>query len=386
MDQVHREIVAKYQVDGIFANRWAPQGGDCYCIHCQRNFKDGDRPRACRARPTPAIRRGAVPRVAQGAADRALEAAGTRPSAPPIPTRASSPTARRISRPPASSRHPVHRQPGAPRRDAAVDERPARQGVPLGHGPPADRRHLQRRARRAVPLEGLGAERAGNPALGRRGHGQRHAAVGDEVLRRALRPALAADRRAHLPVARRARALPAQRAAARARRAAALRADRRRSIPASRRAIAPAITCSACITRSSRRGCRSRWCTRRFSRPIGSTLQAADPGRRRGAVRRAVRRDPRVRRARRQRARHVCLLALRRARTARPDFGLADVFGVSFAGRDRRPDAELVSRASTPIRPPAAAIRSSTGSTTRRGSSTACSGSTYAHAGRSRLR
>lgn len=40
MDQVHREIVSKYKVDGIFANRWSPQGGDCYCVHCQRNFAD----------------------------------------------------------------------------------------------------------------------------------------------------------------------------------------------------------------------------------------------------------------------------------------------------------------------------------------------------------
>jgi Hypothetical glycosyl hydrolase 6/Beta-galactosidase trimerisation domain len=39
MDQVHREIVSKYRVDGIFANRWAPQGGDCYCVNCQQNFK-----------------------------------------------------------------------------------------------------------------------------------------------------------------------------------------------------------------------------------------------------------------------------------------------------------------------------------------------------------
>ncbi len=39
MDQVHREIVSTYQVDGIFANRWAPQGGDCYCVHCEQNFK-----------------------------------------------------------------------------------------------------------------------------------------------------------------------------------------------------------------------------------------------------------------------------------------------------------------------------------------------------------
>ncbi len=39
MDAVNREIVAKYGVDGVFANRWAPQGGDCYCVHCQENFR-----------------------------------------------------------------------------------------------------------------------------------------------------------------------------------------------------------------------------------------------------------------------------------------------------------------------------------------------------------
>jgi hypothetical protein len=38
MDQVHREIVTKYGVDGIFTNRWAPQA-ECYCTNCQRNFK-----------------------------------------------------------------------------------------------------------------------------------------------------------------------------------------------------------------------------------------------------------------------------------------------------------------------------------------------------------
>ena len=38
MNAVHHEIVSKYQVDGIFSNRWVPQGGDCYCVHCQQNF------------------------------------------------------------------------------------------------------------------------------------------------------------------------------------------------------------------------------------------------------------------------------------------------------------------------------------------------------------
>ena len=38
MDQVHREIVSTYRVDGIFANRWTPQGGDCYRVHCKEMF------------------------------------------------------------------------------------------------------------------------------------------------------------------------------------------------------------------------------------------------------------------------------------------------------------------------------------------------------------
>ncbi len=38
MTQVHREIMTLYQVDGIFSNRWAGHGF-CYCEHCVRNFK-----------------------------------------------------------------------------------------------------------------------------------------------------------------------------------------------------------------------------------------------------------------------------------------------------------------------------------------------------------
>ncbi|MEP7342461.1 MAG: alpha-amylase family protein [Acidobacteriota bacterium] len=37
MTEVHKEIMARYQVDGIFSNRWAGSGM-CYCEHCQRNF------------------------------------------------------------------------------------------------------------------------------------------------------------------------------------------------------------------------------------------------------------------------------------------------------------------------------------------------------------
>jgi hypothetical protein len=39
MTGVHREIVSRYGVDGIFANRWAGSGL-CYCEHCRRLFRE----------------------------------------------------------------------------------------------------------------------------------------------------------------------------------------------------------------------------------------------------------------------------------------------------------------------------------------------------------
>ncbi len=38
MTDVHREIVTRYDVQGIFSNRWAGHGV-CYCEHCRRNFR-----------------------------------------------------------------------------------------------------------------------------------------------------------------------------------------------------------------------------------------------------------------------------------------------------------------------------------------------------------
>jgi hypothetical protein len=38
MTQVKKEIMADYRVDGIFINRW-DGSGQCYCEHCQTNFK-----------------------------------------------------------------------------------------------------------------------------------------------------------------------------------------------------------------------------------------------------------------------------------------------------------------------------------------------------------
>ncbi|MEJ2007196.1 MAG: beta-galactosidase trimerization domain-containing protein [Acidobacteriota bacterium] len=38
MTAVHKEIMTLYRVDGIFTNRWAGSGM-CYCIHCRDNFR-----------------------------------------------------------------------------------------------------------------------------------------------------------------------------------------------------------------------------------------------------------------------------------------------------------------------------------------------------------
>ncbi|MCX6238950.1 MAG: beta-galactosidase [Bacteroidia bacterium] len=39
MTQVHKEIMERYRPDGIFSNRWAGHG-ICYCEHCKKNFKE----------------------------------------------------------------------------------------------------------------------------------------------------------------------------------------------------------------------------------------------------------------------------------------------------------------------------------------------------------
>ncbi len=39
MTDVHREIMSRYKVEGIFTNRW-DGSGMCYCQHCRRNFAE----------------------------------------------------------------------------------------------------------------------------------------------------------------------------------------------------------------------------------------------------------------------------------------------------------------------------------------------------------
>ena len=132
--------------------------------------------------------------------------------------------------------------------------------------------------------------------------------------------------------------------------------------------------CSACITHWSKRGCRSRSCTRHFSRQTGSTpfklLILADAAALSDAQCAAIR-------AYVERGGSVLAtfasslydeLGVRRA-----DFGLADVFGVSFAGSIDGPMQNSYLNLETD---PAtgSATRSWTGSTERPGSSMACSG------------
>jgi hypothetical protein len=39
MTRVHREIMERYEPDGIFSNRWSGHG-ICYCEHCKKNFRE----------------------------------------------------------------------------------------------------------------------------------------------------------------------------------------------------------------------------------------------------------------------------------------------------------------------------------------------------------
>lgn len=58
MTEVTKELVATYGVDGVFSNRWHGSGA-CFCIHCQKNFKEYsgmDLPRGTDARDPARVR------------------------------------------------------------------------------------------------------------------------------------------------------------------------------------------------------------------------------------------------------------------------------------------------------------------------------------------
>ena len=213
----------------------------------------------------------------------------------------------------ASATHPVRRPPGAARPDAAVGERQARQGVPRRDG---------RAARSAASSASASRSRtAGRTRCRAR---PRSASGWPTAWRNGLRPwftkfaGVLHDRRwlqvgrAHLRLApRRTSATCATSARWRGwrwstrSRSACFYAPRPRSGRST-------ITSPACTTRWSRRASRSRWCTRRSSRPTRSTAtrSSCSPTSPRCRTRSAG--APRVRRARRRARGDVRDVALRR--------------------------------------------------------------------------
>ncbi len=231
MTEVTKEIVSTYKVDGVFSNRWAGHG-QCFCEHCRKNFQafsGMDLPRTNDPRD-PARRQYTL--WHEQASVRMLEAVGCRDPEDQSEGQLHRELRRRGA---VGTRHedrgrtlpdPVRRPPGTPRRHAALGERQERERISLDHGPQADRRHLQRRRRGAVPLEGLRAVRGRDPRLGGRRHRAGTAAVVHEVQREALRQALDAGGGVDLQLALEEREVPAQRRAAGARRHGVLTADR----------------------------------------------------------------------------------------------------------------------------------------------------------------
>ena len=192
MTEVTREIVTLYKVDGIFSNRWAGSGM-CYCVHCRENFHQAtgmDLPRTIN--PQDPARRAYMAWHQQRLFELwhlwDSEIRKINPGACYIPNSGGGAMAdlnmKTIGETaPDSLRRPARRAAS----DRAVGQWEERQRVPLDDGNEAHRRHLQRRRGRDISLEGFGAERAGDPALGHRRRGQRTAPVVHEVRGRGAR-------------------------------------------------------------------------------------------------------------------------------------------------------------------------------------------------------
>ena len=336
MTEVTKEIMARYRVDGIFINRWAGSGM-CYCSHCAANFRAA----TGRELPRPDARGvhgpAGLPALAPAARLRPLAALGCGgPRDQPRRVRHPEHGRRRLEPP----RHEddrraradaVRRPPGPQRADAALGQRQERQGVPRRDGPEARRRHLQRGRRGGVPLEGLGPERGRDPHLGRRRGRQRPAALVHQVRGRAPRRAGSASSRTSTAGTTRPSATcatsgrwPGSAWSTRSRRLVLRRRRPRRAGRGPR--------CSGGTRRSSRRASPSRWSTTGSStpptcRPL-QTLILPNV---------AALSDEQCRQLREFVERGGGLVATYETSLydecggPRADFGLADLFGVSFA-------------------------------------------------------
>ena len=200
----------------------------------------------------------------------------------------------------------------APRPDAAVGQRPPRQGISLGDGPPSGRGifsvgfeepYRWKDSVQSEPEVRLWV--AEGTANGIRPWVTKFSGV--------LHDRAGCRRSSGSTPGTSARALPAERGAARARRAAALGADRTYHA-----GVAPGDRAADHMLGMYHALVESRMpfelVHEAFLTPDRlDAVQAPDPRRRGGSVRCAVPRDPGVRGARRQRAGDVCFVALRRA-------------------------------------------------------------------------
>ena len=189
MTAVHREIMTRYRVDGIFINRWAGSGM-CYCEHCRANFRAATGHELPRTDdPQDPARRAYIvwqqERLFELWRLWDAEVRKINPDSCVIPNAGGGATS------------PLDMKAIGELAPTLFADRQARSGLmpPWANGKSAKeyraddgqqagRRHLQRGRRGGVPLEGLGAERGGDPHLGRRRGRQRPAALVHQVLRR----------------------------------------------------------------------------------------------------------------------------------------------------------------------------------------------------------
>ena len=195
MDQVHREIVAAVQSRRHFLEPVGAAGRRLLLRALPGELPARDRPRPAAHGRSPRSRAARVHRVAQGPTDGVVEALGRHACGRRIPTPASFPTVRPTSRRPASSR----------RSSSPTIRRGAGMMPPWANGRRAKEFRSVMGRRPIGGIFSVGLEEpyrwkdsvqsdARSSALGGRRHGQRHAALGDEVLRRALRSSMAAGR------------------------------------------------------------------------------------------------------------------------------------------------------------------------------------------------
>ena len=342
MTAVHREIMTRYRVDGIFINRWSGSGM-CYCAHCRASFRAATGHELPRTDdPQDPARRAYILWQQQRLFELWRLWDGE--------VRAINPDSRVIPNTGGGATSPLDMKTIGELAPTLFADRQARSGLmpPWANGKAAKE---YRAAMGRKPVGGIfsvGVEEAYRWKDSVQSEAEIRIWVADGVAnglrpwftkfaRHAPRPPLAQGRRGPLPLAPRRRAVPAQRSAAGPGGPGLLAADglvlRRPAGPGEGRGPRAGVVPGADRgPRPLRDGPRP--AARR--RPPGP-VQDAHPAEHRRPVGRAMPAAPRVRRAGRRTRGDLRDVALRRVGRAGADFGLADLFGVSFRRRAEGP-------------------------------------------------